>query len=295
MTGRPGVATGDTRAVKRAGYALWKNPENLTEHRAARLARVAKTDPRLYRAYLLKEGLRHVFAVKGAAGKEALERWVSWARRCRIPAFVELARKIVKHREAIHVTLDCGLSNALIESTNTKIRLLTRITFAFRSPQALIAVACSPSAATDRPPRAGTDPLVSRRAIDLSTAATPRPFLPGARLTERWPAVHVSTDPAVPARRQRTRAGDVGDSQARVGEPGGGRQGGAWPLPAALPLSSGRGEELELAGRFGARDHDLARFRVDGDGVGLADRVVSRAPDDLGPREGEAEHLVEPG
>ena len=32
-------------------------------------------------------------------------------------------------------------SNALIESTNTKIRLLQRIAFGFRSPDALIALA----------------------------------------------------------------------------------------------------------------------------------------------------------
>ena len=35
------------------------------------------------RAYLLKEGLRYVFTVKGEAGKIALDRWLSWARRCR--------------------------------------------------------------------------------------------------------------------------------------------------------------------------------------------------------------------
>jgi transposase len=99
------------------------------------------TDPRLHRAYLLKEGLRHVFAVKGEEGKQALDRWISWARRCRIPAFVELARKIVRHRAAIDAALEHDLSNALIESTNTKIRLLTRVAFGFRSPEALIALA----------------------------------------------------------------------------------------------------------------------------------------------------------
>jgi len=140
-TGRPQAATGMARSIKRARYPLWKNPENLTVNQAARLAWIAKTDPRLYRAYLLKEGLRHVFVVKGEAGKEALDAWIAWARRCRIPAFVELQRKIVKHRETIDAALDCGLSNALIESTNTKIRLLTRIAFGFRSPQALVALA----------------------------------------------------------------------------------------------------------------------------------------------------------
>ena len=71
----------------------------------------------------LKEALRYVFAVKGEAGKVALDRWISWARRCRLPAFVQLQRRIVKHRAAIHAALDSGLSNGLIESTNAEIRL----------------------------------------------------------------------------------------------------------------------------------------------------------------------------
>jgi transposase len=121
--------------------ARWKNPENLTDHQTAKLAWITKTDPRLYRAYLLKEGLRYVFAVKGEAGKQALDRWLSWARRSRLPSFVRLAQRITKYRTSIENTLEHNLSNALIESTNTKIRLLTRIAFGFRSPEALIALA----------------------------------------------------------------------------------------------------------------------------------------------------------
>lgn len=132
---------GIARGINQARFALWKNPENLTQNQWSKLAWIAKTDPRLWRAYLLKEGLRHVFAVKGAAGKEALDRWISWARRCRIPSFVQLQRKIVLHRAEIDAALDCGLSQGLIEATNTKIRLLTRIAFGFKSPEALIALA----------------------------------------------------------------------------------------------------------------------------------------------------------
>jgi transposase len=47
----------------------------------------------------------------------------------------------VRHRASIDATLDHGMSNALIESTNTKIRLLTRVAFGFHSPDALIALA----------------------------------------------------------------------------------------------------------------------------------------------------------
>jgi transposase len=138
---RAGRASGHARALKRARYALWKNPENLTHRQQQKLNWIAKTDPRLWRAYLLKEGLRTVFVLKGDAGKEALDHWILWARRCRIEPFVALQRRIVNHRAAIDAALDSGLPNALIESTNTKIRLITRVAFGFHGPQPLIALA----------------------------------------------------------------------------------------------------------------------------------------------------------
>lgn len=129
------------KALKSARYALWKNPENLTENQQVKLAWIAQTDPRLHRAYLLKEGLRVIFTLPYDAAVEALDRWVSWARRCRIPAFVTLQKRIVKHRARILAAIEHNLSNGLIESTNTKIRLITRMAFGFKSPQALIALA----------------------------------------------------------------------------------------------------------------------------------------------------------
>ena len=132
---------GASRALKNTRMALWKNPEDLTENQQAKIAWVARTDPRLYRAYLLKEGLRYVFKVKGEQGKEALDRWLAWAARCRIPAFLDAARKIRQVRPSIDAALDHRLSNALIESMNTKIRVITRMAFGFKNPHALIALA----------------------------------------------------------------------------------------------------------------------------------------------------------
>ena len=129
------------RALKGARYSLWKNPQNLSENQRIKLAWIAATDPRLYRAYLLKEGLRLIFTMPHAAAGEALERWISWARRCRIPSFVKLQKSIVKHRARILAAIEHNLSNGLIESTNTKIRLITRMAFGFKSPEALIALA----------------------------------------------------------------------------------------------------------------------------------------------------------
>ena len=139
--GGKGKTTEASTALKRARYALWKNPADLTERQQAKLAWIAKTDPRLYRAYLLKEGLRTVFAIDGDDGIEALDRWIGWARRCRIPAFVELAKRITGQRDAIIAALRSGLSNARIESVNTRIRLIIRRGFGFHSAEAIIALA----------------------------------------------------------------------------------------------------------------------------------------------------------
>ena len=66
---------------------------------------------------------------------------LAWARRCRIDSFVTMQRRIVKHHASILATIEHSLSNGRIETVNTKIRLITRIGFGFRSPQALIALA----------------------------------------------------------------------------------------------------------------------------------------------------------
>jgi transposase len=132
------------KALKNARWALWKNPENLTDRQREQLAWIAKTQPALHRAWALKEGLRTVFAIgkrSPAEAAEALDRWISWARRCRLPAFVKLQQRVVRHRDAIIAAIDHGLSNALVESMNTKIRLIVRVAFGFHSAEAIIALA----------------------------------------------------------------------------------------------------------------------------------------------------------
>ena len=146
--------------LKGARYALWKNPEDLTARQGAKLASIAKTNKGLYRAYLLKEQLRQVFALKGADGVALLDAWLRWARRCRIPSFVKLAKSITAQRKGIEAGLLHGLSNARVESVNTKLRLLMRIAFGFRSPEALISLAMLDLGGLC-PPLPGRTPLTS--------------------------------------------------------------------------------------------------------------------------------------
>ena len=127
--------------LKGCRYALLKNPDRLTNRQQQSLSRVASVNKTLYRAYLLKEQFRLIFQLRGTQAIQALDDWCSWARRCRIPAFVDLYHRIVRHRVSIVATLtNNGLSNALVESTNTKLRLLTRMAYGFKSTDNLIAL-----------------------------------------------------------------------------------------------------------------------------------------------------------
>ena len=134
-------SAGVAKALKNARWALWKNPENLTDNQQATIDWIAATDPRLHQAYLLKEGLRYAFKLKGPQGIRTLDAWLEWAEETGIPAFHNVARRINENRQAINAALTHRLSNALIESMNTKIRLITRIAYGFHTPDALIALA----------------------------------------------------------------------------------------------------------------------------------------------------------
>jgi transposase len=136
--------TGEVTAakdLKGARYALWKNPENLTNRQQLKLASIQKTNHKLYRAYLLKEQLRQIYRLEPAAAVRLLDEWLAWARRCRLAPFVKLARTITKQRAGIVAAIEHGLSNARVEQVNTQIRLLTRRAYGFHSPHALIALA----------------------------------------------------------------------------------------------------------------------------------------------------------
>lgn len=126
--------------LKGARFALWKNPEDLTSRQQATLAEIAKTNERLYRAYLLKEQLRQVFRLPTKPALAMLEDWLIWARRCRLKPFVKLAKNLKAYLPDIENSLLHRLSNALVESVNTRIRLITRRAFGFHGPAPLIAL-----------------------------------------------------------------------------------------------------------------------------------------------------------
>ena len=130
----------DAKALKNLRYVLLKNPENLSASQKGQLKFLTKANLRLYRAYLLKEGLRLALKAGSDEISEALTKWMGWVQRCRIPAFRELRLKIKRHFKAIVATATHGLSNARIEATNNKIKLIIRRAYGFRNMDNMIAM-----------------------------------------------------------------------------------------------------------------------------------------------------------
>lgn len=128
------------RAIAHSRFALWHNPEDLTDRQRTKLAWIEQTNQPLFRAYLLKEQLRAVFTPGGAERIARLDLWLDDAATSGLDPFTDLARRMRRYRDDIANALTHQLSNARVEAMNTKIRLLTRIAFGFKSVNALIAL-----------------------------------------------------------------------------------------------------------------------------------------------------------
>ena len=129
------------QALKHSRWALLKNPWNLTQRQGEKLSEVARTNRRLFRAYLLKESLAMGldYRQRGRA-EQHLDGWAQWASHSKLKPFVKLSKTIRRFKEGILAYTTTGLSNGLVEGLNNKIRLITRRAYGFHGSQALMAM-----------------------------------------------------------------------------------------------------------------------------------------------------------
>jgi len=93
----------------------------------------------LYRPYLLNEQLRLLLKFTNVdEAEDELKRWLWKASHSRIPVFKELYQKIRHHKTHILNTIRYGMSNARIEATNNKIKLIIRNAYGFRNIQNML-------------------------------------------------------------------------------------------------------------------------------------------------------------
>ena len=144
------------RQHQRLTLALAKAAGSLTQDEQAMLAGLRRQRSVIWRAWDLKEDLRGLYQLADPTLAGAyLRRWSRRAVRSRIPPMLGLARTIREHRDGIIAAIELGISNARLEGTASKVRLINHRGYGHHSIGALAAMIylCCGTVATCLPHR----------------------------------------------------------------------------------------------------------------------------------------------
>jgi transposase len=132
----------ERKQLKRTRFALLRNPRNRTPRDLDVIARVRATNSRLSRAYQRRTDFEDLWECNDEDEARAfLARWIRSALLSRIEPLRRVARTIREHIDGILGFFAYGgLTNAVLEGTNNKIKLLIHRAFGFRSTQALMSM-----------------------------------------------------------------------------------------------------------------------------------------------------------
>jgi transposase len=119
---------------KGAMWALRGNESNLTLDRKAQRNRLCREHQALGKAMALREYLQDMWNYTHAdLGKEHFESWYSWARRCRLEPFKELALRLRNHLSGILAYYNNLTTSAMIEAMNGKLQLAKKRARGYRN------------------------------------------------------------------------------------------------------------------------------------------------------------------
>jgi len=131
----------EKRSLKSTRWPLLKNPWNLTRRERQKLSDLQRNNRRIYRAYLLKESFQQIYDAPSVAHADDLfVGWYAWARRSALAPFRKFAATIKSYWPAVRRFLEVKLTNAIVEGTNSKVRMISHRAFGFHSAAALIAM-----------------------------------------------------------------------------------------------------------------------------------------------------------
>ena len=135
------------REALRQSQWLWrKNPENLTEHEAARLAKIDQKSLRTAKAYqmrlVLQDIYRSVSATEARRRFRVWCRWVRWVARRQpknlLRSMVKVAAMVENHLAGILAHWKWGVTNAFMEGLNSVFSATKRKARGYRSTTHLI-------------------------------------------------------------------------------------------------------------------------------------------------------------
>lgn len=115
---------------------LSKSLDKFDEESRKRFDNILNTNKPLFEAYYLKEDLCQIWMQKSKAeGEEQLEYWCARARESKLTAMIKVANTLLAKRTGILAWYDCKMTNAVLEGTNNKVKVLKRKAFGYRDDE----------------------------------------------------------------------------------------------------------------------------------------------------------------
>lgn len=115
---------------------LSKNLDKFDEDAKKRFTNILQTNEPLFKAYYLKEDICQIWMQKDKkAGEEQLKYWCERAKESKLPAMVKVANSLLARRSGILAWYDCKATNAILEGTNNKVKVLKRKGYGYRDDE----------------------------------------------------------------------------------------------------------------------------------------------------------------
>ena len=115
---------------------LSKNLDKYDEAARNRFENILQTNEPLFKAYYLKEDLCQIWMQKDKkAGEEQLKYWCERAQESKLPAMVKAANSLLAKRTGILAWYDCKVTNAILEGTNNKVKVIKRKGYGYRDDE----------------------------------------------------------------------------------------------------------------------------------------------------------------
>lgn len=129
--------------LKGSRWALLKDSKRWSYEQTCTMHWLQRSDLKTARAWRLKQALRNVYQAKPTAEQAGhlLDRWISWARRSRLPPFKRLGATLRQHKDGIIEHFRSGLSNAAVEAMNAQIQAAKARAKGYATNDNLIAIA----------------------------------------------------------------------------------------------------------------------------------------------------------
>jgi transposase len=127
--------------LKGSRYHWLKNEANLTATAREELASLSRLHLKTGRAWRMRLAFQEIYKQPNRDWAElVLDRWLGWARRCRLAPMQQVARSIEKHRDGILAFFDSRIANGLIEGINSLVQAAKAKARGYRTTRSLKAI-----------------------------------------------------------------------------------------------------------------------------------------------------------